>query len=117
MIIPDGGKFTPTSRDEVWSLIGCFADFYWQEDTHFQCTAMRVSKAMQGRDNPLAALEGSTLWDIGCLVTGRGQSWRAHLTDRKLQRDFKELICRLPHATPESGAIYISISGKARFTE
>lgn len=62
------------------------------------------------------ALKGATLWDIGCLVTGRAQSWRQHLTERKLQQDFKELICKLPaKISAKSAAMYYSISGKARF--
>ncbi|MEZ5527570.1 MAG: diguanylate cyclase [Gammaproteobacteria bacterium] len=109
---------TPTSiisEDEFWSLIRLYADYYWQENTAFQCTEMRLSSERQESDNPLRSLLGSTLWDIGCLVTGRGQGWRQHLTDRKLQREFHELICKVPQPVGNNNPpLYISINGRPR---
>ena len=103
-------------HSDMWSLIDLCADFYWLESANFQCTEIRFSKALPDNSNPLMELKGATLWDIGCLVTGRGQSWRQHLTERKLQRDFKELVCKLPvKAGQKNVPMYYSISGKARF--
>ena len=109
---------TQIAEDELWSLIRLYADYYWQENTSFQCTGMRLSSEHKESENPLRELQDSTLWDIGCLVTGRGQSWRQHLTDRKLQREFHELICRLPASSDSKREpLYISISGRPRFGE
>ena len=108
-------SFSNASSD-IWSLIDLCADFYWQETPNFQCSELRCRPTLQDKLNPLMALKGATLWDIGCLVTGRGQSWRQHLTDRKLRHDFRDLICKLPSgATSQSSPTYYSISGKARF--
>ncbi|MCB1649230.1 MAG: diguanylate cyclase [Pseudomonadales bacterium] len=112
-----GTPASPISEDEFWSLIRLYADYYWQEDSSFQCTQMRLSSDRQEGVNPLHTLLGSTLWDIGCLVSGRGQSWRQHLTDRKLQREFHELICKVP--LPEDSdipSLYISINGRPRYS-
>lgn len=104
------------ANSDIWSLIDLCADFYWQESPNFQCIELRCSPTLGDEFNPLMALNGATLWDIGCLVTGRGQSWRQHLTDRKLRHDFKELICKLPsRVSSQSSPMYYSISGKARF--
>lgn len=108
-------RFSNTNSD-IWSLIDLCADFYWQESVNFQCIELRCSPTLKDELNPLTALQGATLWDIGCLVTGRGQSWRQHLTDRKLRHDFKDLVCKLPsRVTSQPSPIYYSISGKARF--
>lgn len=108
-------KFSNANAD-TWSLIDLCADFYWQESANFQCIEIRSSESLQDKSNPLLALKGSTLWDIGCLVTGSDQSWQQHLNDRELQRDFKELICKLPPSVgSKSAPLFYSISGKARF--
>ncbi len=103
---------------DLWSLLDLYADYYWQESSNFVCTEMHLNERLEGKHNPLQALVGSTLWDIGCLVTGRAQNWRQHLTDRQLHKDFKEFICRLPlHLSDDGKAHYISINGKARFAD
>lgn len=105
------------SEEEFWSLIRLYADYYWQENAASQCTEMRLSSDRQEDDNPLRNLLTSTLWDIGCLIVGRGQSWRQHLTDRKLQREFHELICKVPlPADSHSSSLYISINGRPRYS-
>jgi diguanylate cyclase (GGDEF)-like protein/PAS domain S-box-containing protein len=104
------------ANSDIWLLIDLCADFYWQETANFQCTEIRCSKTLPDGFNPLMAVKDSTLWDMGCLIAGRGQSWRQHLTDRKLRHDFKELICKLPSKAGEKSApMYYSVSGKARF--
>lgn len=104
------------ANSDIWSLIDLCSDFYWQESPNFHCTELRCSPTLEIELNPLLALKGSTLWDIGCLVTGRGQSWRQHLSERKLRHDFKELICKLPsRVSAQSAPMYYSVSGKARF--
>lgn len=116
MTSKDSSATFSNASSDIWPLIDLCADFYWQESPNFQCTEIRYSPTLQGELNPLMELKGATLWDMGCLITGRGQSWRQHLTDRKLRHDFKELICKLPsRATSKSSAIYYSINGKARF--
>ena len=112
----DSDDKTSSADSSIWSLIDLCADFYWQESANFRCMDIRFSKKLQDESNPLMSLKGSTLWDIGCLVTGRGQSWRQHLTDRKLHHDFRELICKLPSkVSAETAPMYFSISGTARF--
>lgn len=101
---------------DIWSLIDLCAEFYWEESPDFQCTGVRFNSALPLTDNPITALNGSTLWDIGFLVTGRGQDWKQHLSDRKLQLDFKELICKPPSSVGKKALpVFYSVSGKARF--
>lgn len=109
---------TSFSANDLWSLIDLHADYYWQESSTFVCVEMHCNKRLEGIHNPLQELVGSTLWDMGCLVTGRAQNWRQHLTERNQQKDFKELICKLPaRLNNDENTRYVSISGKARFDE
>ena len=65
----------------------------------------------------LGHLPGQTLWDGGFLVTGSGQSWRAHLAIREARRDFRELICQVAASSDDETERYLSISGKARWDD
>lgn len=104
-------------NSDTWSLVDLCADFYWEESANFQCTQIRCSRALRNQPNPLMALEGTTLWDIGCLVAGPDQSWQQHRAERALQQDFQQLVCKLPHSEPDCAAIYYSVNGKARFDD
>ncbi len=111
-------SLTSFNTIDLWSLLDLYADYYWQESSNFVCVEMHCNKRLEGKHNPLQSLVGSTLWDIGCLVTGRSQNWRQHLTDRQLNKDFKELICKLPqHLCKDGKPRFVSINGKARFAD
>jgi len=116
MKLEDSNDKSSNESSDTWSLIDLCADFYWQESANFQCTEIRCGNTIENGSNPLLSLKGATLWDIGCLVTGREQSWRKNLNDRRLHHDFKELICKLPSkVNAEASPMYFSVSGKARF--
>lgn len=100
---------------ELWALLDLCADYYWQENPQYQCTVVRHSPSSVAGASLLGHLQGQALWDIGALVTGAGQSWRAHLAQREQRCDFRELICQLPNsADSNENPRYLSISGRAR---
>lgn len=106
---------TQAKDTALWGLIDLCADYYWQESPDFRCTSLRHSPSSVAEINLLSQLPGNTLWDMGCLVTGAGQSWRAHLALRQQHSDFRELICQLSVSTTDAAEQrYLSVSGKAR---
>lgn len=105
------------SEQRLWALLDLCADYYWQEAPDYRCTLLRHSPSSVAGTNLLGHLPGQTLWDSGFLITGAGQSWRAHLAMREERRDFRELICQVAASSEEEAERYLSISGKARLDD
>jgi len=93
------------SEERLWALLDLCADYYWQEDPAYICTHLRHSPSSVAGSSLLGHLPGQTLWDGGFLVTGSGQSWRAHLAIREARRDFRELICQVAASSDEDRAL------------
>ena len=111
---PQDKAWGVVSEERLWTLLDLCADYYWQEDPDYICTVLRHSPSSVAGTSLLGHLPGQTLWDAGFLVTGSGQSWRAHLALREERRDFRELICQVAAFSDDDTQRYLSISGKAR---
>jgi diguanylate cyclase (GGDEF)-like protein/PAS domain S-box-containing protein len=109
--------WSPESEQRLWALLDLCADYYWQEAPDYTCTLLRHSPSSVAGTNLLGHLPGQTLWDSGFLVTGAGQSWRAHLALREERRDFRELICQVAASSENEAERYLSVSGKARLDD
>ena len=105
------------SEQRLWALLDLCADYYWQEAPDYTCTLLRHSPSSVAGTSLLGHLPGQTLWDSGFLVTGVGQSWRAHLALREERRDFRELICQVAASSENEAERYLSVSGKARLDD
>lgn len=104
------------AENDLRMLLDLCADYYWQEDHDYRCQFLHSSRSKKSATALLGKLVGATPWELGMLVTGKGQSWAEHLYIRKRHEPFFDLICQL--TDPNSGhgqTYYLSISGQPRF--
>lgn len=104
------------AENDLRMLLDLCADYYWQEDDDFRCQLLHSSRSGKSPAALLGNLVGATPWELGILVTGKGQSWAEHLYTRKRHEPFFDLICQLPGTdTGHRQSNYLSISGQPRF--
>src|SRR3989338_4478310 len=104
------------AENDLRMLLDLCADYYWQEDHDYRCQFLHSSRSKKSATALLGKLVGATPWELGMLVTGKGQSWAEHLYIRKRHEPFFDLICQL--TDPDSGhgqTHYLCISGQPRF--
>ncbi|MDP1930090.1 MAG: EAL domain-containing protein [Gammaproteobacteria bacterium] len=104
------------AEHEFRMLLDLCADYYWQEDADFRCLFLHSSRSENPTEMLLGNLEGTTLWEFGLLVIGKGEGWAEHLYLRKQHAPFHDLICQIPATdVDQEQPRYLSISGQPRF--
>ncbi|MDX1489937.1 MAG: EAL domain-containing protein [Pseudohongiellaceae bacterium] len=106
------------TENELWKLVGLAVEYYWQENTAYNCTFIQTkADDISLSSSALSKLKGNTLWDLGAHIPD--STWNEHKALRDQRKPFTDLLCVIPKASanPNSKELSLRIHGHPRFDE